>query len=324
MTPDTPVQLSWLENIQYNYHTEGLKSALFAVFCFSGQSRTISVAAAQNYINAFSESRLTPVLNTKIASRTVAHSAPGNLQVQASTSEPAPNSTTTTRSDSEPAPTSQPSPVTEDTAPQPAPLVNTAQLAEQQRLGQLQENMVKLAQLANDYLVIVGSVSGIPAASMFIPAELSEIENPEKALTAEEIISKLRTWSKELKFEFDSIMDSSQTITDESAAQALREFRARFDKLESVENAGYTLDHLFEGVESLMSDIKKNAPDNQTPQRDSSYEKRAIASAGKLQKLINEGHSVLDQFLAVTQGNENYRELKSKLDSHFQHIFNRR
>ena len=258
----------------------------------------------------------------------MAHSASGNLQVQASTSEPAPNSTiTTARSDSqfEPAPNStQTPPVNEDTAPQPAPLVNTAQLSEQQRLGQLQENMVKLAQLANDYLVIVGSVSGIPAASMFISAELSEIENSEKALTAEETISKLRSWSEELKFEFDSIMDSSQTITDESAAQALRQFRARFDKLESIENAGFTLDHLLEGVESLMSDIKKNAPDNQTPQRNTSYEKIAITSAGKLQKLINEGHSVLDQFLAVTQGNENYRGLKSKLDSHFQHIFDRR
>lgn len=96
MIPSTlSVQLSWLENIRYSYNTTGLSSALFAVFCFSGKSRTISVFAAQNYIKTFPDSGLTPALTRKIDSRMVTHSPTGNLQVQTTTPRAAPESTQT-------------------------------------------------------------------------------------------------------------------------------------------------------------------------------------------------------------------------------------
>ncbi|MGO0309344.1 hypothetical protein ACTL6P_22660 [Endozoicomonas acroporae] len=88
MIPSTSVQLSWLENIQYNYKTSGLHKALFAVFCFSGNSRTISVAADRNYINTYPDSGLTTALK-KVTSRTVTYGPPGNLQVQTATPGPA-------------------------------------------------------------------------------------------------------------------------------------------------------------------------------------------------------------------------------------------
>ena len=89
MTPSTSVQLSWRESIQYNYNTSGLRSALFAVFYFSGRSRTITVAAARNYINAYPDSGLTTALSRKITSRMVTYGPPGNLQVQIATPKPA-------------------------------------------------------------------------------------------------------------------------------------------------------------------------------------------------------------------------------------------
>ncbi|MGI2028883.1 hypothetical protein [Endozoicomonas acroporae] len=311
MTPSTSVQLSWLENIQYNYQTEGLWSALFAVFCFAGHSRTISVVEAENYINAYPESGLTQALNRKIASRKVTLSPAGDLRAQTTTLRPDPKDTQT--------------PIAQEAGRSNSQSeVNTGQLSEQQRLGQLQENMKELAKLATKYVDIVREVSDIPMSIVFIGPELSAIENGEKTLSAKQIISDLRAWSKELKFGFDSIMDSSQTITDESAAQALKQFRSRFDKLERIlerkQDAGHILGSTLDGAAGLLPDIKSNITAYQVTECISNAENRVITSAEKLQKIINDGHEVLDNVLSVTQGNKDYQELKQQLDSRIQNI----
>ncbi|WP_422488970.1 hypothetical protein [Endozoicomonas sp. ALE010] len=213
-------------------------------------------------------------------------------------------------------------------------MVNTGQLseqqrlAEQQRLGQLQENMKELAKLATKYVDIVREVSDIPRSSVFIGPELSAIENGKKTLSAKHIISDLRTWSEELKFGFDSAMDSSQPITDESAAQALKQFRSRFDKLERIlerilerkQDAGYILRSTLHGAAGLLPDIRSNITAYQVPACISYAENIVITSAEKLQKIINDGHEVLDNVLSVTQFNKDYQELKQQLDSRIQNI----
>ena len=184
--------------------------------------------------------------------------------------------------------------------------------------------MKELANLAAEYVDIVGEVSDIPMATVFIGVELAAIENGEKTLSAKQIISDLRTWSKELKFGFDSIMDSSQTITDESAAQALKQFRSRFDKLERIlerkQDAGYILGSTHHGAAGLLPDIRTNITAYQVTACISNAENTVITSAKKLQKIINDGHEVLDNVLSVTQGNKDYQELKQKLDSRIQNI----
>ncbi|WBA82931.1 hypothetical protein [Endozoicomonas sp. GU-1] len=184
--------------------------------------------------------------------------------------------------------------------------------------------MKELANLAAEYVDIVGEVSDIPMATVFIGLELAAIENGEKTLSAKQIISDLRAWSKELKFGFDSIMDSSQTITDESAAQALKQFRSRFDKLERIlerkKDAGYILGSTHHGASGLLPGIRTNITAYQVPACISNAENTVITSAKKLQKIINDGHEVLDNVLSVTQGNKDYQELKQKLDSRMQNI----
>lgn len=289
MMPSTPVQLSWIENIQYNYNTAGLGSALLAIFCFSGRSRTISVAAAQNYINAFPDSGLTPVLTIKIASRTVTHSPAGNLHVPV-------------KSQSE-------------------PLVNRGQLSEQQRLEQLQANMVKLEELATKYLEIVRNVHEIPLAAEIIAEELSAIDNGQNVPSAKEIISDLQSWSEALKLGFDNnVIDSSQMITDKLAAQALTQFRSRFNKLKFQPKASEILKHLNQRVAGLMPEIRTNTKAYQNTKCTSHAEDRVIATGKELKQLIDYGHNVLDGVLSVTQGNEVYQELKKELDSRIQNI----
>ncbi|MGO0306127.1 hypothetical protein ACTL6P_05840 [Endozoicomonas acroporae] len=184
--------------------------------------------------------------------------------------------------------------------------------------------MKELANLAAEYVDIVRELSEIPMATVFIGLELSAIENGEKILSAEQIISNLRTWSEELKFGFNSVLDSSQTITDESAAQALKQFRSRFDKLERIlerkQDAGHILGSTLDGASGLLPDIRTNITAYQVPACISNAENRVITSAKKLQKIINDGHEVLDNVLSVTQGNKDYQELKQKLDSRIQNV----
>lgn len=287
MNPSTSVQLSWLENIQYNYKTSGLCKALFAVFCFSGCSRTISEAAARNYINAFPDSGLKLVLIRKIASRTVTLSPAGNLHVPVKSQS----------------------------------LANRGQLSEQQRLDQLQENMVKLEELATEYLELVLNVSEIPLYTEIVAEELSAIDNGHNVPSAEKIISDLKSWSEELKLGSDNyVIDSSQMITDELAAQALTQFRSRFEKLKFQPKAGEILKNLNHQVAGLMTHIRSNTKAYQNTKCISYAEDKVIATGKELKQLIDDGHDVLDRVLSVTQGNEDYQELKKKLDSRIQNI----
>ncbi|WBA82054.1 hypothetical protein [Endozoicomonas sp. GU-1] len=286
MIPSTSVQLSCLEYIQYNYNTAGLSKALFAVFCFSGKSRTISVAAARIYINTYPDSGLTTALK-KITSRTVTHSPAGNLHV----------------------------PVKSES------LVNRGQLSEQQRLDQLRENMAKLEELATEYLEIVRNVAEIPLYTEIIAEELSAIDNGHSVPSAKKIISDVKSWSEALKLGSDNnVIDSSQTITDKLAAQALTQFRSRFNKLKFQPKAGEILKNLNHQVAGLMSDIRTNKQAYQNTKCISHAEDRVIATGEELKQLIDYGHDVLDRVLFMTQGNEDYQELKKKLDSRIQNI----
>ncbi|MBO9484272.1 hypothetical protein [Salinisphaera sp. G21_0] len=184
--------------------------------------------------------------------------------------------------------------------------------------------MKELAKLATNYVDIVREVSDIPMSTVFVGLELSAIENGEKTLSAKQIISDLRAWSEALKFGFDSIMESSQTITDESVAQALKQFRSRFDQLERIleckQDPGHILESTLHGAAGLLPDIRSNITPYQVPECISFAENRVITSAKKLQKIINYGHEVLDNVLSVTKGNKDYQELKQQLDSRIQNI----
>ncbi|MBO9482781.1 hypothetical protein [Salinisphaera sp. G21_0] len=181
--------------------------------------------------------------------------------------------------------------------------------------------MVKLEELATDYLELVRNVSEIPLYSEIVAEELSAIDNGHNVPSAEKIISDLKSWSEVLKLGSDNnVIDSSQVITDELAAQALTQFRSRFKKLKFQPKAGEILKNLNHQVAGLMPHIRSNTKAYQNTKCISHAEERVIATGKELKQLIDDGHYVLDRVLSMTQGNEDYQELKKKLDSRIQNI----
>ncbi len=177
----------------------------------------------------------------------------------------------------------------------------------------LGSRMAYFEPLLDSIVDFYSSIKDIADAAILAHGELANIE---ETGTPAMIISELKDWNKFLKFSFfdNPVFDSSQTITAEFAAHALKHFQSKINTLLSIPNLEITLDKSLLATAVMKPEIRANNKLYQDTKR-ASYVQEQITMARQLQQLMNNDLGVLSHVLPMTQFKDAYQSLKSDLDS---------
>lgn len=191
------------------------------------------------------------------------------------------------------------------------------QISMQERRDIYKKNLIDIEGLLNKLVDVAYRVADIPLLARIVAEELVDIEqgNPAK------IIEDLSFRNQQLKLGLESdFFDSSETVTAEFAAQTLKEFKTRLDKLLSKPHLEESIKGFSRGAAALQPECKTNRLALEDAINLPSAEDTVISTAKKLRKLIDSGHSSLAHILSMTSGSQEYQDLKKELDVCVQNI----